>query len=203
MKTQRRTRKERRERGVELFELALILPFLLVLVAGVVDFAQAWNVRQILANAARDGARLGASQTQVDLTNPVPSSVVTLCEQVADYLNEENVNLAFMNMSTSTISSACASPTAVKSTNGTLVPQAWTYYSSGTSYGLKIERTAEVPSGCGTGVTCISATRVTLDYPFNWSFGFNHIVNLIGVSNYPATVPIGVYSTMPNLWNAD
>lgn len=201
MNTLRRTRRTWREGGVELFELALILPFLLVLVAGVMDFAQAWNVRQILANAARDGARLGASQTQIDLTETTPTSVVQLCEQVANYLNQEHVNLAFMNMSASSISTACASPTAVASTNGATVPQAWTYYSNGT-YGLKIERTAMVPSGCGTTVTCISATRVTLEYPFNWSFGFNHIVNLIGASNYPATVPIEVHSTMPNLVNA-
>ena len=121
----RRMRTWRAERGAQLLELALVLPVLLVLTAGVVDFAQAWNLRQILANAARDGARLGSTQTDLDLTNTDPTSVQQICQQVASYLANENVSLAFMGMTPSTISSACGSPGTVANSSGTGVPVAW------------------------------------------------------------------------------
>ena len=207
-----------RERGMQLLEVALLLPLLLVLTAGAVDFGQAWNMRQVLANAARDGARLGASQPFSDLNNTNPTSIQQVCQQVASYLNQEHVNLAFMNNTnnsgtpSSTISGMCSTPgtianssCAALSTGGTCVPSAWTYYSNVTyGYGLKIERTVDVPSSgtsCapGTGATCISSTRVTLKYPYKWGMGFNHIIGLFGAQNYPSTIAIPVDSTMSNL----
>lgn len=198
MKTLRRKGTSVGERGAQLLELALVLPMLLVLVAGVVDFANAWNVRQILANAARDGARLGATQSTLDLTDTSPASIQAICQQVASYLVSEHVSLAFMNMSSSSISGGCASPGVVMGANSTGAPAAWTYYSTGT-YGLKIERTVNVPSTCGGAVTCIVSTRVTLTYPYNWAFGFGRLVQLIGGSSYPSTISIQVYSTMADL----
>lgn len=201
-------RKRLSERGSQLVELALVLPLLAVLTAGVADFAQAWNARQILANAARDGARLGASQVQLDLDNTPPPSIEYICQQVADYLIQGNVNPAFMGISgtsSSDVTSGCSNPLTVANPSGSVVPEAWTYYESGTTYGLKIERQVNVPasgSTCGPalGVTCIQSTRVTLTYPYNWSFGFNHIIGLFGVtSTYASTITIEVYSTMPDL----
>lgn len=205
-----RKRLGRGERGMQLLELALALPFLLVLIAGVVDFAQAWNMRQILANAARDGARLGSNQPFLDLSDSNPTSIQQICQQVAGYLNSEHVNLGFMNISgtsSTAIASGCSSFATIANSScaagSTCVPSAWTYYSTGT-YGLKIERTVSVPSsgtscGASTGVPCIPSTRVTLNYPYNWSFGFNHVVGLFGVSNYPSTISIQVFSTMADL----
>lgn len=200
-------RKRLSERGSQLVELALVLPLLAVLTAGVADFAQAWNARQILANAARDGARLGASQVQLDLDNTPPPSIQYICQQVADYLIQGNVNPAFMGISgtsSSDVISGCSSPNTYNPTSAP-VPEAWMYYESGTTYGLKIERQLNVPASgttCGSavGVTCIQSTRVTLTYPYNWSFGFNHIIDLFGVtSGYASTITIEVYATMPDL----
>src|SRR5437667_8276231 len=54
-------------RGQSLVELALTLPLLMVLMAGVVDLAHAFSVAGILANAAREGARYGETNpTDVD-----------------------------------------------------------------------------------------------------------------------------------------
>jgi Flp pilus assembly protein TadG len=50
------------ERGAALVEFALVLPLLLVVIAGIVDFGFAFQRSEILANAAREGARLGSLQ---------------------------------------------------------------------------------------------------------------------------------------------
>lgn len=47
------------ERGSALVELALVLPLLLVVIAGIVDFGFAFQRFEVVANAAREGARLG------------------------------------------------------------------------------------------------------------------------------------------------
>lgn len=47
-----------RERGQGLVEFALVLPFLLFLLLGIVDFARGWFSYQVLTDAARRGARM-------------------------------------------------------------------------------------------------------------------------------------------------
>jgi Flp pilus assembly protein TadG len=47
-----------RARGAELVELALVLPLLLILVAGIVDFALMFQAYEVVTNAAREGARV-------------------------------------------------------------------------------------------------------------------------------------------------
>lgn len=47
------------QRGTGIVEMALVLPILLLLVVGTLDFGRAIYVRNALANAARDGARIG------------------------------------------------------------------------------------------------------------------------------------------------
>lgn len=46
------------ERGAELVEFAFVLPFLLLLIAGIVDFALLFHSYEVSTNAAREGARL-------------------------------------------------------------------------------------------------------------------------------------------------
>lgn len=50
----------RRDRGAALVELAVVLPLLLVVIAGIVDFGFALQRYEVLANAAREGARLSS-----------------------------------------------------------------------------------------------------------------------------------------------
>jgi len=50
----------RQERGTNLVETALVLPVLLLLLAGVVDVGRAFGDYIILTGAAREGARYGA-----------------------------------------------------------------------------------------------------------------------------------------------
>ena len=46
--------------GAQLLEFALVLPLLVVLVIGVSDFGGAYTLKDKLANAAREGARIAA-----------------------------------------------------------------------------------------------------------------------------------------------
>jgi Flp pilus assembly protein TadG len=47
----------RHRRGQALVEFALILPAILLLVVGMLEFARAWNLHQVMTDAAREGAR--------------------------------------------------------------------------------------------------------------------------------------------------
>lgn len=55
------------QRGAAALEFALVVPVLILLVFGIVDFGNVMNAQSVVANAAREGARsaaLGASSTQ-------------------------------------------------------------------------------------------------------------------------------------------
>jgi Flp pilus assembly protein TadG len=53
-----RLRALRREsRGQALLEFALILPILLLLVLGIIEFGRAWNISQMVTDATREGTR--------------------------------------------------------------------------------------------------------------------------------------------------
>jgi Flp pilus assembly protein TadG len=50
----------RRERGAVAVEMAIILPLLLLVVGGIVDFGRAAFTQNVVTNAAREGARMRA-----------------------------------------------------------------------------------------------------------------------------------------------
>lgn len=64
----------RNHRGQALTEFALILPFLLVIVGGIVDWGLAFFVGQVIENASREGARAGAVIPPDD-GDPPPATV--------------------------------------------------------------------------------------------------------------------------------
>lgn len=53
-------RSRRSERGAALVEFALVLPLLLVVIAGIVDFGFLFQRYEVVTNAAREGARLAS-----------------------------------------------------------------------------------------------------------------------------------------------
>ena len=55
-----------KSKGQALVEFAVILPFLLVLIGGAVDYGLAFLVSNVVQNAARDGARVGATIPTLD-----------------------------------------------------------------------------------------------------------------------------------------
>ena len=75
----RQHRKMRDEAGQALLEFAMVLPLLLLLVLGLLEFARAWNVQQVLTDAAREAARRGV----IASTPPADSAGVTETVQEA------------------------------------------------------------------------------------------------------------------------
>lgn len=50
----------RRTRGQALTEFALVVPILLLMVVGVMEFGRAWTLSQVITDGARQGARMAA-----------------------------------------------------------------------------------------------------------------------------------------------
>jgi Flp pilus assembly protein TadG len=70
------TRQLRTRRGQALVEFALLLPFLLLLLLGVIEMGRAWNVKQVLTDAAREGARLAViANPSIKTTAQVDSAI--------------------------------------------------------------------------------------------------------------------------------
>ncbi|MDP2871772.1 MAG: pilus assembly protein [Bacillota bacterium] len=66
-------------RGQAVVELALIIPVLLLLVLGVVEFGRLFNAYMTVQHAAREGARLGIlGATDNEIMNRVLQNTVTL-----------------------------------------------------------------------------------------------------------------------------
>jgi Flp pilus assembly protein TadG len=65
-------------------EFAIVLPILLVLLTGMIDFGHAWFMRQIVTNASREGARVGVVY-QPSLSSAEKETLVR--NTVTDYLN--------------------------------------------------------------------------------------------------------------------
>lgn len=59
-----RRRAGRRDDGQSLVEMAIVLPILLALLVGIFEMGRAWNVYQVITNAAREGARTAVIQTK-------------------------------------------------------------------------------------------------------------------------------------------
>ncbi|MDP9022338.1 MAG: pilus assembly protein [Actinomycetota bacterium] len=78
------------ERGAAAVEFALILPMLLLLIFGMIDFSRAYNAHISLSGAAREGARvlaLGTGdpvQTTKDAAPSLPPDEITVALNPAD-----------------------------------------------------------------------------------------------------------------------
>jgi Flp pilus assembly protein TadG len=182
----------RESSGAELVELAVALPLLLVLVIGIIDFARAYNTKHVMSNAAREAARIMAS---TPLTNSscsawepsspatgIPCSVQTAATSVGNYLTGAGLTTG-----------ACmlTAPAAYTPTGTDLL--AWTYTCNNVT--LVIDKSYVVPNGTNP----VSATKVTLSYPYSFMFG-----NIIGLLVKGATGPKGLQilttdAVMPNL----
>ena len=92
-----------RERGAAAVEFALLLPVLLLLVFGIIDFGRALNAQITLTQAAREGARLAAlgqpnvvSRTKAAATGLNPVTVtVTACPANAGPGDDASVTTSY------------------------------------------------------------------------------------------------------------
>jgi Flp pilus assembly protein TadG len=84
-------RRGRGDRGLALVEFAIILPFLSLLVFGVVDLGRAWQLQNRLSNAAREGASVAQF---------FPTSVAAGCRSgsnATDRATQEDLELSAMD----------------------------------------------------------------------------------------------------------
>jgi hypothetical protein len=136
--------------------LAISLPILAVIAIGIAQFSGAYNLKQILNNAAREGARTAASQySDFGTLNNCTGGrcVAAAAESVSNYLQNAGVN-----------------PVCAFSTTGTSAGTfAWQFTSTSSGCGsavLLIEQ--GVPIGSGP---VVKSVRVTLTYPSQYSMG--------------------------------
>ena len=73
----RQTRNVRGEQGQALVEMALVLPILLILMLGILEFGRAWYTKQVITDAAREGARLAVVQNNDIDQDDVKAAIAT------------------------------------------------------------------------------------------------------------------------------
>src|ERR1017187_3346903 len=79
--------------GVQIVEFAVVLPLLMVLLVGIFDFGNAFNLQQKLTSAADAGARFGSYSPTNDLTTVgTPASITSIKNLVDDYLVAAGLN---------------------------------------------------------------------------------------------------------------
>jgi Flp pilus assembly protein TadG len=79
--TRRSRRRASSERGAEILELMIVTPLFLILIAAMFDFGFLFRNWQVVTNAAREGARIGALPDYA-----CDGSTTDVKERVADYM---------------------------------------------------------------------------------------------------------------------
>ena len=88
-------RRGRGQEGAVAVEFALILPILLLLVAGIIDFGHYWYIGHVLSDASREGARYGTRyKTYFD---PTKGTVRTLPKDLSPTISDHVLLPAYAN----------------------------------------------------------------------------------------------------------
>jgi Flp pilus assembly protein TadG len=151
-------------------EFAVALPLLIVLVVGIFDFGAAFNLKQELNNAVREGARFGAAQPTNDLAFAQPPSVDAIRNLVDSYLLTAHIN-------------DCGLSTATWAAGGGLT---WVFSGIGPTCSMTLTVSRGVPlqeTVAGQPAVNMLCTTVSVSYPFQWHFN-NVIQLLIPGANY-------------------
>ncbi len=85
--------KARLRRGASLVELALVFPFLLTIIFGLVEFSRFLMVKQAITNAAREGAREAALITSTDASKCDAKVRQYLSSSIANSANVSQVRV--------------------------------------------------------------------------------------------------------------
>jgi Flp pilus assembly protein TadG len=101
------------ERGAAAVEFALLLPLLLMLVLGTIEFGRAYNAQITLTNAARDGVRVmaidnnptsaktAAQYAAASVSSTIPASDITLSTNTCSTGTQVTLTIKY-NLSTIT-----------------------------------------------------------------------------------------------------
>ncbi len=167
---------QKRERGTQLVELAIALPLLCFIIFAIIDGADVVRTHILLNNAAREGARMSASQY-------CPS-----CSSTALVQGVQKFVLQYTNRETSGQGigpggkDAWCSTAQLSSTHISVNPNVSYTYSD--------------PSN-PTGTSPVCATKVTIDYPYSFCY-VPSFAAFFGVSN--TTLNLHTEATFYNLY---
>jgi Flp pilus assembly protein TadG len=179
--------------GAQIVELAVSLPLLTVIFVGTYDFGQAFNLKQKLAGAAREGARFAALQSASDLTssstvcgtaqNPgPPASVCAVRDVVDNYLVSAAVN-------------DCGLGSATGSSNA---GWSWTFTTPCAAGNLTLTVNRAVTYTTSNNKV-MEGSQVTLSYPYQWHF--SRVIKLVApTANYAGVTNIPGAAAMQNLY---
>jgi Flp pilus assembly protein TadG len=141
--------------GSQLVEFAVCLPLLTLVVVGIMDFGSAVTLKHKLDIVVEQAARVASNQTYADITNPLPKSTEAIRSAVVSNLLAMKVN-------------HCGLSTATPGKTGLT----WTYNANGCPGTLQLViNRGVVYQNAGNTPEWIEANRVTISYPYQWSFG--------------------------------
>jgi Flp pilus assembly protein TadG len=159
----------RETEAAAIIEFAVALPLLIVLVVGIFDFGGAFNLKQELNNAAREGARFGAAQPTNDLSTPTgqPPSVNAVRYLVDSYLQTAHINDCGLNSDTTTTWAFAG---------GNLD---WHFSATANGCTMTMDVTRAVPFQTTIGGNTVNTlcTTVQISYPYQWHF--NNVIQLL------------------------
>lgn len=178
--------------GAQIVELAVSLPLLTLMFVGTYDFGQAFNLKQKLAGASREGARFAANQNMSDLSTTStacstlaagpPASICAVRDVIDSYLSAASV-----------FDCSLSSASASQGSGWT-----WIFTANGCSAGNFTVTINRAFTYTGAGGETMEATQVKLSYPYQWHF--NRVIRLVVPgTTYSAVTNIPTTATVQNL----
>lgn len=164
----------RSEKGQAIIEFAMLMPVLLLLVVGLVEFSFVWNSRNSVLFASRDGSMLAAEGGNLDGTDCVvlarvesdivsPASSIRV-QQVAIYWSDRNGDQIGSNQNVYTRSGS----TTCTYADGSTITVPYTLTTAGY---LETDR-CNVLAGCGGSHTTVDTIGVRVTYQHFWLTSF-------------------------------
>jgi Flp pilus assembly protein TadG len=164
----------RSEKGQAIVEFAMLLPVLVLLLIGLMEFSLVWNSRNTVLFASRDGSMLAAEGGSLDGTDCVilkriesdvvsPATALRL-QQVAIYWSDRNGDQigSSQNVYTRTGSTSCTYP------DGTTITVPYTLATAAYPESVR----CSVLAGCGGSHTTVDTIGVRITYQHFWLTSF-------------------------------
>ena len=171
------------QRGAAYLEFAMVLPFFLVFVMGIVEFGRGFNIYHNLTNACREGARQASMQdnNQITLT-----AADTVRDRVVSYMNS-------LGLQTSYYTGTGVNSSLTNYVYGTYPSGAYMLINQGEVVPQKDASGNVLPGG-----NYYQVSKVELRYPYTFPF-FSRVIRLLLPSTaFDGTFYIGNSATMQN-----
>lgn len=91
------------EAGQALVEFALVVPLFLILVLGIVEFARAWNIYEVLTDAGREGARRAVVEYQNISDSDVKATIQEAGNRIGITIEDSDITMTGFGAGRSTI----------------------------------------------------------------------------------------------------